>query len=249
MEAQLERAGLEHEFVAATDGRALSAQDLERLVDRELALRAPRWLIPGQVGSCLSHLEVYRRIVTQGLDAALVLEDDAVLAPNMKNLLTWVAQELDRPEVALLYYTAKKPCRLSDRQDVRLPNGSRLLHPIDMRPLNSAMGYVVTRSACLRMIDLTLPIKAGADAWFSHYDRGGLDRVRCVFPRPFSSRTDFKSTIDYLGPNSRILRLTTAISARRVFPLHQMLGLRRAMIARKASRFSVVQQPSPYAER
>jgi hypothetical protein len=43
-------------------------------------------------------------------------------------------------------------------------------------------------------------------------------------------------------------RLTTAIAERELFPFHQLLGLRRAMVERRMSRFSVVDEPSPYYE-
>jgi glycosyl transferase family 25 len=246
MEAQLERAGLNHEFIAATDGRSLTEEELERLVDPDLVRRAPRWFRPGQVGCCLSHLEVYRRVAAEDHDTAFVLEDDAVLPSGIESLLGAVAAELDRPEAALLYYTAKAPLRLSEQQAAQLAGGARLLYPLDLAPLNSTMGYVITRSACRRMADLVLPIKVGPDSWAYFHEQGALERVRCVYPRPIRARTDFKSTMDYSGGVAGGAKVTAAISERRVFPLAQILAVRRAMTARKMSRFSVVPEPSPY---
>ena len=247
METQLERAGLEYEIVAATDGRDLTTGDLERLVDPALARRAPRWLRPGAIGCALSHLDVYQSIIDQGLEHALVLEDDAILKPEVRDLIDWLPPELDGVEAALLYYTAKTPCGFSDRQAVTFPNGSRLLYPMDLRPLNSTMAYVITRSACLRLVDFIVPITVGADSWFGFHDEGVLDRVRFILPRPIGARHDFKSTMDYSGGVAGGQRLTAAISEGHVFPFHLILALRRARLTRKMSRFSVVSEDSPYA--
>lgn len=247
MEAQLQREGLEHEFVAATDGRSLTEEDLGRLVDPELARRAPRWLRPGQVGCCLSHLEAYRRIAAEGLERALILEDDAVLPAGVGTLLTSLAAELDRAEAALLYYTAKVPCQLSEQGATPIPDGFRVMYPMDLSPVNSTMAYVMTREGCLRMIDFVLPVKVGPDSWFNFHAQGALERVRCVFPRPLRARTDFKSTMDYSGGVAGGMRVTSAISERRLFPLSQILDLRRRRTVRRMSRFSVIPEQSPYA--
>jgi hypothetical protein len=121
-----------------------------------------------------------------------------------------------------------------------------LLYPVDLRPLNGAVGYIVTRRACAAMIDVNTPVKTGADSWFNFCELGALDRVRCVFPRPFELQTDFQSTLDYSDKVAGGLRITTAISRRRVFPIHQILSWRRAKAVKQMSRFSVVSEAPPY---
>ena len=248
MQRQLERLGIEHEFVAAVDGGALTAGDRQGLVCEDAVARASDWLRPGIIGCCLSHVAAYRAIAADGAAAALVLEDDVILPTYTADLLTTLASSLDRREVALMYYRSIRSCRLSDRESVSLAEGHRLLYPIDLEPLNATTAYVITREACLSMIDFVIPVRTGPDSWSVFVQAGALDRVRCVQPRPFGARTDFKSTIDYLGGStSAKQRVMGAVSRHRIFPLFQIAAWRRAQIERNLSQFSVVSERSPHS--
>jgi hypothetical protein len=133
---------------------------------------------------------------------------------------------------------------------VPLTDGSRLLYPVDVEPLNATVAYMITRDACLAMIDFVVPVRTGPDSWGVFVEQGALDRVRCVVPRPFGTRNDFKSTIDYLGDSSSPLqRAMSAVSKRRIFPLFQLLAWRRARLEKRLSQFTVVPERSPYAGR
>lgn len=246
MDAELRRADLEHEFIVATDPRLLSAEEYDRRVDAATVARAPDWLRPGIVGAALSHLDAYRAIVADGAACALVLEDDAVLPPGTAELLASLAAAVEGREVVQLYYRSVQPCQFSAQDAVDLGDGLRLLYPMDVGPIMAATAYAITRDACIGMLETAQPVRAASDSWGHHYDAGALDAVRCVVPRPFAARTDFKSTIDYLGAPSRPLqRLMTAVAERRIFPLYQLAGWRRALTERRISRFTVVAERSP----
>lgn len=248
MQRQLDRLGMEYEFVTAVDGAALTADERLELVDEDVVARAPDWLRPGIIGCCLSQLAVYRAIAADGASAALVLEDDAVLPSETPALLAGLAPKLDRREVALLYYRSIDPCRLSDRDAEPLVGKRRLLYPVDLEPLNAATAYVITREACLSMIDFVLPVRTGPDSWAAFVEGGAIDRVRCVHPRPFGAQTDFKSTVDYLGGStSAKQRVMGAVARHRIFPLFQIAAWRRAQIERNLSQFSVVSDRSPHS--
>ena len=70
------------EDVEATDGALLTQQEIEAVYARQL--HRPRFsfaLNRAEIGVFLSHRAAWRRIVEQGLDAALVFEDDAEIDP------------------------------------------------------------------------------------------------------------------------------------------------------------------------
>ncbi len=54
----------------------------------------------------LSHFHTYQKILEDGRDRALVLEDDVVLPTDLGDLVDEVAHHLTGAEVALLDYTA-----------------------------------------------------------------------------------------------------------------------------------------------
>jgi glycosyl transferase family 25 len=209
MDAQV--ADLEHEFVDAVDGRYLSTEG------------RPEWLRPTILGCTLSHRAVYQRVIEEDLPYALVLEDDMVLPPDIRDLAEAVANELEGREAGLLYYRALRKCPMAADPDARLPGDRRLLSPIDPTALIASGAYVISRAACAAMVDSD---HNQPDNWGEFVASGLLERVRCVVPRPVSYRTDFKSTVDY--GTGRIGRLPK-----------QLRTLGRWAIERRMSRFPV----------
>ena len=78
--AELQRVGLDFEFISAVDGRTLDLSD-STLIDPSLVSRC---VFPaGTVGCALSHFHVYQKILEDGRDTALVLEDDVILPDDL----------------------------------------------------------------------------------------------------------------------------------------------------------------------
>lgn len=76
MQAVLASRGLKGEFIEAVDGQALTAEE-NALYDRSRALSVyGAEMNAAEIGCHLSHQKAYRRIVEEGHDVALVLEDD-----------------------------------------------------------------------------------------------------------------------------------------------------------------------------
>ena len=72
--------GIPFSFVEAIDGRAMTEASLHAVYDEAQTLKhIGRPLGRGEVGCALSHRQVYRTMVDEGLDGAIVLEDDAIL--------------------------------------------------------------------------------------------------------------------------------------------------------------------------
>jgi glycosyl transferase family 25 len=209
MEAQV--VDLEHEFVDAVDGRYLSTEG------------RPEWLRPTILGCTLSHRAVYQRVLEEDLPYALVLEDDMVLPPDIRDLTEAVANELEGREAGLLYYRALRKCPMARQPSTPLPGDRSLLHPIDPNALTAAGAYVITRAGCEAMAPSE---HHQPDNWGEFITRGLIERVRCVVPRPVAYRTDFKSTVDYgTGRMGRLPR--------------QLRTLGRWALERRMSRFPV----------
>ena len=83
----LSKLGLEFEFVDAVDGRHGLDPQYEDQIDRAATRRAGRILSDAEYGCALSHLALYRRIVSENIAYALVLEDDARPSPKLVEFL------------------------------------------------------------------------------------------------------------------------------------------------------------------
>lgn len=247
--AELTRTGLDYEFIAAVDGRELEL-DNPALVDPSLPYLDPSLpvvdagLAAGTAGAALSHLRVYSKIIEDGLDAALVLEDDMLLPADVADLAQLIAGQLTGAEVALLSYDSPEPCQMSQQGAVRLGSGRVLALPIDISQPRSAGAYVITREACERMAKSLVPIRVQADTWWFFYREGFLDRVRCVTPQPALKSPEFNSTIGSYSLGSGLRgRLAAVLMRRRIPIVHQALRYRRQRILRQWSRSELVSKP------
>jgi GR25 family glycosyltransferase involved in LPS biosynthesis len=79
--AHLDRLGIGYEIVDGVDGQALSEDYVAQVTIPDSGLSR------GMIGCNLSHFASYRRLVESGRDAALVLEDDARLHADIRQIL------------------------------------------------------------------------------------------------------------------------------------------------------------------
>lgn len=247
--AELRKTRLDYEIVTAVDGRDLDVND-RAIIDPSLPYIDPSLpvvdsgLAAGTAGAALSHLSVYRQIIAEGLDAALVLEDDVLLPVDLASLADAVAGQLCGAEVALFSVDSPEPCKVGRGGSVPLPPARLLALPIDIRQPRSAAAYIITREACERMTKCLPPVRVQADSWWWFYREGLLDRVRCVVPLPVAKSPQFTSTIGSYSLGSGIRgRLAGAVGRHKIPLLHQALRYRRQRILRQWSRAEIVDAP------
>lgn len=239
--AELKKTGLDYEMFTAVDGRDLDLTD-SSIIDPAFVAKVV--LVAGTAGCALSHVGIYKKIIADGLDKALILEDDITLPADLASLADAVGDQLSGAEAAMLSVDCPEPCKMSLEGAVKLP-GSRLLAlPIDISQPRSTGAYVITREACERMVKSAYPIRVQADAWQYFYREGMLDRVRCVAPLPVLKSPDLTSTIGSyaLGTGVRA-RLLAPLLRNRIPVLHQALSYRRQRILRQWARVELVRTP------
>jgi len=239
MVRQLSKTQLSYEFVRATDWRETDLDDTTLFDPKWVAEQQARGMRPGHAAAALSHLEVCRRILADGLEYAIVLEDDVVLPGSLAGLVDAVQPHLEGAEVVLLFFSSALPdftmgpCSVMRTGSVQL-SPSRLLVQITDRCLPMGGGcYLITREACERRVQAGLPIRAYPDYWPSFYQDGTIDRLRCVTPMPVRLSPDFRTTIDQYHPNSVQARIRELVARTRIPVVHQALALRRRRTFRR----------------
>ncbi len=226
--AELKKTGMDFDIITAVDGREVDLSD-RAIIDP--ALTYVTQFLPGTAGAALSHLNVYRKIVEDDRDVALVLEDDVVLPADLASLADTVAGQLTGAEIALLSYGSHRFCLLSPEGSVRLQSGQTLALPIEIRRVSSGGAYIITREACERMIKTVLPARVNPDDWWYFYREGALDRVRCVMPIPVLKNAKIISTLgSYRLGNGLKGRLAWLLVRFKIPLVHQMLARRRQRI-------------------
>ena len=247
--AELKKTGMDYEIIKAVDGRDLDVRDTA-IVDPSLPFIDPSLpivdigLAAGTAGCALSHLSVYRKIIADEVDKALVLEDDVILPADLESLADAVADQLVGAEVALLSYDSPDPCKMSLEGSIHLTSSRVLALPIDIRQPRSTGAYIITREACERLSKSLLPVRVQADSWSFFYKEGLLDRVRCVVPQPVLKNPKFTSTIgSYSLGNGVRGRIAGQLVRRKILLVHQALSYRRQRIFRQWGRSELVDMP------
>jgi glycosyl transferase family 25 len=241
MVAELKKAGLDYEFVSACDGRDLDEND-PSVVTPELFTKSP--FPANHAATSLSHIRCYERMIAQGRDVALVLEDDVLLPADATALTDAVTAQLTGAEVALLSFTNPEPMKMAREGAVRLPLGRALVLPIDPWQLKSGSAYLITREACERMIKSLVPVRACADEWGYFRHEGLLDRVRCVVPSTISGANRFHSMQgSYTLGNGLKSRLLWPLVKLRLPVVQQILVYRRRLIGDRHRRHEMVDMP------
>lgn len=181
MEQQLSRLNLEYEIVEAVDGSQLSYTDIMKET-RPLNYA----LSCGEVGCALSHINIYRRIASEGIPMALILEDDALIDYSTVEVLTEIEERYTTlPTVTLL----TEADQYIDKPTFIL-NNDRSIY--DVLEASRSHGYIVNHSAAIKLIEFLYPVWMVADRWQTLREYS-VCNVEAVIP-PVIRRTDLSDT-------------------------------------------------------
>mgnify|MGYP001801021409 CR=1 FL=1 len=148
---------IDHEIWPAVDGRNGLDASHEMQIDRAATLKTlGRHMTDAEYGCALSHQEIYREVLARNLDHAVILEDDAILAPGFADLITGC--RLDDYDILLLYHARARVHRGSRRD----AGGQNTAYRAATMPLG-AVGYVVSKGGAEKLIAQNSPIIAPTD--------------------------------------------------------------------------------------
>jgi len=206
---QLESLGLDFEMIDAVDYQELKDTDFERLCDAQAVAQQP-FLTKGMRACALSHVKALNKMIADGAPAALILEDDAILPADIKELLLTLGSELRKNEVIALSYHSHRneEICLSTQNSIELGNERKLMFPIDVTYMASTMAYMVSLPVAQKMVSVMMPISELPDSWGGYFRKGAFQAFRCVYPVVVKP-APFRSTLDHIGTKT----LKSAISS------------------------------------
>jgi glycosyl transferase family 25 len=197
---QLNKLSFPYEIIDAIDGRKLNKEDMERLCDMETVKKYPNWLTPSAIGCALSHYQVYKKIIEQKLDYALILEDDAELLSSFESVIKTIENKklLDENTVTLLFSQGRWNSPVFSRIDEKvIGDGYTINYPIEIEGhMGTAIAYIISYKIAKKFEQIILPIRVGADIWHYFYQEKVFESINCVLPyivEPYG----FESTIGY----------------------------------------------------
>ena len=176
MQDQLERLGLEYEFFPAINGRELSKEELKSKVSREWSIiYEGRELGLAEIGCALSHLEIYKKIIQEQIEYALILEDDAWITPSINMVLKNIEEQKwgNMAEVILL----SDGCKYGKY----IINNHEYYSLFEVKGGYNAHAYIITQKGAQKLYDVLTPICHVADCW-SWIVKHNLIRIRAIRP-------------------------------------------------------------------
>jgi glycosyl transferase family 25 len=150
------RFGLEMEIVPGIYGRNLTPEQMRALVFEPETNPLGR----SEIGCTLSHLAAYRKMLSDGIPMALVLEDDSVFASDPRSVLAALEDcPVDGPDVYMLTHRNVSYIRNAGPKTI----GGYRFH----RGWNAfgGNGYVVTGRAAENILRFQTPVKIMCDDW------------------------------------------------------------------------------------
>jgi glycosyl transferase family 25 len=199
MAEQLNALNLAHQFFPAVNGYALDLAKHPAYAGTLRKLCFGRDFTPGYFGCLLSHRAVYQHMVDQDIEEALILEDDAILNPDLPQVLD-IITKLDAPWEMIRFLGSEKVYRNS-RDLLPLYKDFRLTRPL-LTP-GGACGYILKKSAAKKLLRVMQKNFLANDVILGHI---WLTRVNvyAVKPSPVYEDMTLESTIGMERFNKKI---------------------------------------------
>jgi glycosyl transferase, family 25 len=196
MEARLQPMGLRWTRVSAVEGKLLDLATLPELSVPGFLAKHGRQPKAAEVGCYLSHLKIYQAFLAQSeAQFALVLEDDAIFAPDFTEVLEALCQAADDWDlVRLSGFHSGGPV------GIRQLTPERELAIMFFQQTNSA-AYIINRQAAQALLSRLVPITLPFDHAFDRPWHVGI-KARMVSPLPVQLDWAQESTIGYLPADS-----------------------------------------------
>ncbi len=170
--------GLQWRLVYGVDGRRGLPPEYLPMIDRGAAQdRLKRPMTDSEFACALSHRRIYEIIMAEGLDGALVLEDDAILTPDFPDFIRAGHHLTDT--LALLYHYSGRALPWQRRK------AGRWLMYRPTRRASGCTGYTLSRNMAHELLQAMTPVSFVSDWPVDLYDsRAWLVAPRVVHHAP-----------------------------------------------------------------
>ena len=168
---RMQELGLEFEFFDAVDGRQGLPKEYESMVDRNLTKKRYGVMSDGEYACALSHALLYKKIVEEKVEHAIILEDDVIIENDFSIMIQEKALEKSKKDFMFLYHLHTSKLFWGKK---------KFMYGYDMikiaRQSKSACGYYINNKVASYMAENSFPISYVAD-WsvnIMHFNTGAI---------------------------------------------------------------------------
>lgn len=150
---------LDYQVWEAVEGRKLSEEEQTRLILPEFKIRYGRHASLPAAGCSLSHIGIYKDIISSRTQYALILEDDAILSGDLK--LDSISELLDTDTPIAILLTSD--FWYHKKNKVKTIDGLHEVFEVVEGYMTS--GYLINRAAAELLLRYIFPVQYTADSW------------------------------------------------------------------------------------
>ena len=155
MKVLCQKFNIQADFVDAIDGKKLSEQFVSDVYSGEIALNEiGRDLSRGEIGCALSHKNIYKKMIDESIEIALILEDDIDFDENLINLLDRKVNFTDNWELILLGHHTGNSRKVDTKSSFW--NQKKLMYKYSLvRPCEKGYGtygYLIKKNAAKKLL-------------------------------------------------------------------------------------------------
>lgn len=188
IKAQLDALNLDYQFISAVYGKALSQEEIAQLSPD---FEKTRLTLP-ELGCALSHLKVYREIIKNNDEIALILEDDIKINSDLIELLKYISKQnnSNKAEVIIL----GKVNEYIDSFKKKINTQYSIAKAIDS---SGTYCYCVNHLAAKKLLEFLQPVWLVADEWKLLREKNIIS-LKAVVPSPitFTELADISTISD-----------------------------------------------------
>lgn len=201
IEAQLKSLKLNYSIIEAVDGKLLSSEQITLVYDKKSALKdTKRELSTGEIGCAMSHINIYKKMLKDNMDIAVILEDDAVLNKDFKTIIKQINQFPKKWELMLLGH------RIFNTPDCFIKHSSLGKYTIakSILRLLATHAYIVNIQGAKKLINATKRLSKPIDCYTGN--RRCLD-VYAFYPAIIDVDETLVSSIDIDGGREKLFKI------------------------------------------
>lgn len=198
MQERLDALGLHYEFIKAIDGNTLTPDEQSSYAAKRRRLFYGHDLTFGEIGCLLSHRKVYRHMIENNIDCAIVLEDDVFLDQDFPEVVRHL-MALKQPWDMIRFLASPKTCRRS-RKLFTISEARSLARPYGTP--GGAYGYMLTLRAARRLNAKMQKNYIPVDTLHGQVWKTGL-QIYNIVPSPVTYNDVIASTIGEERYNKR----------------------------------------------
>lgn len=227
MEDQLNKLNIPFEIFEAVKGSDLSEKEIAGYYNADYYNNRPDYFTPGLAGCTISHYFLYKKIVKEKIDVAIILEDDMILHESFPEIASKLSSIIRNDEAILFFYQSYYKIPLADSGVLPINHKFNLYQLVSTFALRSTGGYMIKYETAKCLAEKLMPFSAYPDDWKSFYDRKMLNGIRIVYPYIMTNSYEPTTISPYLKGGGLLRKAVAFFEKHKIFPVYHFLKWRR----------------------